>query len=725
MGKKTLKITLKSDLCVGSGYAFAGVIDSDVCYDACGIPYIPARRLKGCLREAAELIGFTEQEQERMFGKRGAAAAEGIFLKDAYIEGHDKLYEGLSALPREMKEYITPQSVLEQFTAVKAQTSILETGVAKHDSLRFTRTVRHYSPIELGKELSFLAEVESVDMTDQDLENFEQAVKALRNIGLNRNRGLGSVKCSLIDVAAKSTDHEGTSEEEKTKELEAETRYTLFYSVRNTAPLIMTGRREDQTERYIPGQSVLGCLASCYLADGNSADEKLFKDLFLTNQVIFSALYPCSGKKVFYPAPAYINRRKKTKQYVNVSKEVAQESGNQPKKLKGEFVCLAEDGILVKEVGTEIIYHHTKKSEKQEAQSGELLYPFEAISKNQSFAGTITGKGKHLEILRDILERHTLRFGKSKSAQYGNCVVCVGEEPQKTESCHKTKEYSKGSKILVVLQSDGLFLNERGYTVDCEEVRQIIKKTLGIQEESAVDIEKPYAEIEVKELVGHYAKWNLKRQSIPAVCAGSTFEFRLKEALVVSEKKLYAGERIGEGHGKLAIVNNSSEDWKITEGTEDDAKPAEWTEPAKALCKRILLKEMRETLRNEALKTTITLHNPSTLGRITLMLTDSINECPNDAEKAYEDFCGRTASIKTKTKQEEIENVRKQLICPEQSLRTEDLQYLKHLEPLIALYKQLLDDPDSQEADTQLKALWSDYFMHVLIREKYRQKEEG
>ena len=55
--KYKLTITLKSDLCVGSGYSYARVIDSDISYDDLGIPYIQAKRLKGCLREAAELIG--------------------------------------------------------------------------------------------------------------------------------------------------------------------------------------------------------------------------------------------------------------------------------------------------------------------------------------------------------------------------------------------------------------------------------------------------------------------------------------------------------------------------------------------------------------------------------------------------------------------------------------------------------------------------------------------
>ena len=80
-----LVITLKSDLCAGSGYAYAGIIDSDVCYDAYGFPYIAARRLKGCLREAAELIGLKSRETGELFGNPGEDAVKGIHIDNAYI----------------------------------------------------------------------------------------------------------------------------------------------------------------------------------------------------------------------------------------------------------------------------------------------------------------------------------------------------------------------------------------------------------------------------------------------------------------------------------------------------------------------------------------------------------------------------------------------------------------------------------------------------------------
>ena len=51
-----IHITLYSDLCTGNGYSYYGTIDSEAEHDEFGLPFIPARRLKGCLRECAELL---------------------------------------------------------------------------------------------------------------------------------------------------------------------------------------------------------------------------------------------------------------------------------------------------------------------------------------------------------------------------------------------------------------------------------------------------------------------------------------------------------------------------------------------------------------------------------------------------------------------------------------------------------------------------------------------
>ncbi len=54
MKQKRLKINLLSDLCVSDGGVYNSSLDTDVCYDVYGFPYIPGKRIKGCLRECAQ-----------------------------------------------------------------------------------------------------------------------------------------------------------------------------------------------------------------------------------------------------------------------------------------------------------------------------------------------------------------------------------------------------------------------------------------------------------------------------------------------------------------------------------------------------------------------------------------------------------------------------------------------------------------------------------------------
>ena len=52
-----ITINLLSDLAVGAGESYQSGVDQDIVYDDFGFPYIPAKRLKGCIRESAlELV---------------------------------------------------------------------------------------------------------------------------------------------------------------------------------------------------------------------------------------------------------------------------------------------------------------------------------------------------------------------------------------------------------------------------------------------------------------------------------------------------------------------------------------------------------------------------------------------------------------------------------------------------------------------------------------------
>ena len=736
---RVLSITLKSDLCAGSGYSYGGILDHDVCYDDMGLPYIPARRIKGCLREAAEKIGIPQEEIIRIFGESGSDRIRGVIIENARLEHYEKLYQELKRLPEDLKEYITPQSILEQFTVVKTQTKIGENGVAKDKLLRSFRSIKHYSPMEQQQEMKFFANIKYVELTEEDITTFGQIVKALRNMGLNRNRGLGSVKCAL---EWKEDGGDGISpEKNKDKEYkifdldeikEEEAVYQLSYKIKNKAPLVFNTEHNFSTEKYITGQTMLGYLAAAYLRkeektrkeEGTGEEEgagkveagetEEFKELFLKNQVIFSNLYPCdepetvnqkeNACKVYYPAPLYINQMKKTGKYVNITKfipetenecdkrklekEYASEHGNRPRRLHDKFIWTDGVTIGVKEVETELVYHHTKKSEKQNSSDGDLLYSFEAICPQQYFSGNIIGKGKYIKIIAKLLEHNHIQLGKSKSSQYGNCILAEKPKIQKLEETKK--KYARGCKILVTLQSDGIFLNETGYTVNCNEVREIVRSTLKIKEAKSSISDKLYSELQVRKLVGFYGKWNLKRQAIPAVCAGSTFEFLLGDDLEISEQGLYAGERNAEGYGKLYVIENNSEDCCLPESGEISYKPEdiEWS---KELCKKILLGEMKENLLKQTLPEDVKMKNSTMVGKITLMLAESIQNYQGDREKAYQDFCKKIEDIKEKEKKEQILALKNSLICEGNELDADKLQYRKFLEELIERYQKYID----------------------------------
>ena len=53
MSRYQIRIELLSDLCVSDGGVYNSALDTELCYDSYGFPFIPAKRLKGCLRECA------------------------------------------------------------------------------------------------------------------------------------------------------------------------------------------------------------------------------------------------------------------------------------------------------------------------------------------------------------------------------------------------------------------------------------------------------------------------------------------------------------------------------------------------------------------------------------------------------------------------------------------------------------------------------------------------
>lgn len=194
-----LQLELLSPTLVGSGEGFGAVIDADVVFDDLGLPYIPARRIKGCLREAAETV-------EQMLAAAGIsfdlniAETFGVIGTDTGVVTFANLtlaeyVANAIWLDHLMKQYgtlLSPEAVLEVFTELRQQTAIDdEIGIAQKHSLR---TVRVLTP-----GLTFVGEVRIDSPDPAVVDTLALACLNLRRIGTKRNRGYGDVACCLID----------------------------------------------------------------------------------------------------------------------------------------------------------------------------------------------------------------------------------------------------------------------------------------------------------------------------------------------------------------------------------------------------------------------------------------------------------------------------------------------------------------------------------------------
>ena len=194
-----LKLILQSDLCAGSGEATGMTVDSDICMDEHGFPHIPARRLKGVLRDAANLLcscGVTTEEQvNALFG---VSAEAGLFrITDALLPDIESLRACVSgSVPQELARAAAPLNVSRLFTSIRGQTA-LENGVAKKGALRFTRVLDRHNALHPERETALTARVDLKPGADSEL--LMLCCKAVRHIGSDRNRGLGNVRLEYTE----------------------------------------------------------------------------------------------------------------------------------------------------------------------------------------------------------------------------------------------------------------------------------------------------------------------------------------------------------------------------------------------------------------------------------------------------------------------------------------------------------------------------------------------
>lgn len=166
------KITFLDFWHLSSGLSAGAKFDSMVVKDKDNLPFVPAKTIKGLLREIAK--ESTNQDFVNIcFGN------EGVNSGDCYFRN--------ATLENKTIEEIVKNNLQNELYKEIASTKIGENGIAENGSLR---------EIEVVIPISLYGKIENIPSEfEEDMKN---SLKQIKRMGLNRNRGLGRCKIEIL-----------------------------------------------------------------------------------------------------------------------------------------------------------------------------------------------------------------------------------------------------------------------------------------------------------------------------------------------------------------------------------------------------------------------------------------------------------------------------------------------------------------------------------------------
>jgi len=663
-----IKLELISDLCSGSGESTAGIVDSEIVFDQYGIPYIPARRLKGCLREAAmdikDALGdeLDQKVINDLFGVPGQEDSGDLWIENGKVENYDAIVKPISmGLKNETHSFLFHPSYIKQYyTSLKDQTTIdRETGAAQENTLRRIRVINRGNV--------FYFDVKVKNETEKDL--LAKCCKVLRHIGLGRTRGLGEVYCELIDDEQPSSEAENHSTEkgflsEYDQDIPDNCKVVARYEIKLLSQVMIPGRGQDNENslNYIPGSTILGYFANQYIKQKKldteyAHQDKRFCDIFLNGSVIFSNAYICDEDGASYiPCPASIVKVKDKEEYFDRAWEDENNSINDQVKSVGDtFIRFTEYGIILKDPDYEITYHHQRPKDRSighvqsnETDGGGQFYQFQVLSSGQRFKGKVIGLWKDLKELLMLLPHDgIIHIGRSKSAQYGKASMHFDMDDIKSQLAKFNGSESESEDIIVrkddqfavILLSPMILINQYGFwDPDPQLLCNILAEDIG-----NIQIIKSF--VKVTTVSGFNAKWMLPRSLKVALDKGTTIVFRYKGEEPVDITRIMTrkyGLMTNEGFGDIEVCEHES--LELRKGVVSEQKsylnPEDVPPEVKKMILKILDGIFLNQIRNKAAKYAkekypeVRLSN-TTVGKLILMLNGSIG-MENFRNKVYQ-----------------------------------------------------------------------------------------
>lgn len=523
-----ISIRLLSDLCCYSGEVYNTTVDTDVVYDDYGLPYIPAKRLKGCIREAAlELYEMgLMPHYNAIFGKEGSDASA-FTISNARLENYDAMVKELKQF--EKTDIVNQQNVLSLYTYLRMQTAVdTNTGTAIENSLRTLRVLK--------KGLIFYADV--------DLENnayvkeFKNAVSMVKHMGVSRTRGLGLVELKVKNVSSASVKHV------LFKENELKNENMISYTIHLRSPLICKSAQGNQakTEDYIAGSKVLGLVARSM---GNDAYQKI-----MNNVVVSNAYVSLNGNRSL---PGRNSLQKiKNQSYVDGKMDIVdmmyfQNSNDKEQRTPANIDYMTEKNEVLS-VEEQISYHHQRPSDKSigRATSREgQFYQLASICESQTFKGWIyANRETAKQIMNSVSKLGQVRMGYGRNSEFGQIdftLDSVKDATSKDTMIHDAD---------LLLTSDVILYNDNGMLVaDVNVLKDYLNAYFGVDD---IEIDTPF--VSYNTIGGFNVTWQRKKQIFSALAKASCMKIHSDTGFKASYNHSYfIGERVSEGFGEIVL----------------------------------------------------------------------------------------------------------------------------------------------------------------------------
>lgn len=210
MKQYKIRVKLLSSALIGSGEGFGAIIDADIVFDKFGIPCVPSKRIKGCLRDSAievceilkasgiNYIPLEEDQSENrfkiiteLFGMPGLDEPAPLYISNLTVEGYEMLIPWIGYFMENYPEIVNTEALRRTYTEIRQQTSIDENGTAKEHSLRTIRIAKK------GK--VFEGNIKLEEERKEFIKLLYLACLNLRRFGTKRNRGFGEINCKILE----------------------------------------------------------------------------------------------------------------------------------------------------------------------------------------------------------------------------------------------------------------------------------------------------------------------------------------------------------------------------------------------------------------------------------------------------------------------------------------------------------------------------------------------